>query len=246
MAKKDADIKGGGVGNFDNAIDSVPDKLLADQIEEYLLDAGSDHLQTFGGNFEGGIQLQQVPDEFANFIADIIESGRKVDSYMEIGSAAGGTVYAINHFFNCSTIVLIDDNRHPKAHVRPYILRDILRNEIIGDSHHPNTLKVAAEYCQQYDMVMIDGDHSYHGVKKDYEMYASLVRVGGLLVFHDSAIVYDPGLVGVFMLIDELCSDIDNGRNKNFTFVKEYVTEKYQRVCGIAVFEKVKAGGGCK
>lgn len=35
------------------------------------------------------------------------------------------------------------------------------------------------------DFLFIDGDHTYEGVKKDFEMYSSLVRRGGLIAFHD-------------------------------------------------------------
>lgn len=35
------------------------------------------------------------------------------------------------------------------------------------------------------DFLFIDGDHSYEGVKKDYEMYSPLVRRGGIIAFHD-------------------------------------------------------------
>ena len=36
---------------------------------------------------------------------------------------------------------------------------------------------------EQIDFLFIDGDHTYHGVKRDYEMYGSLVRKGVLLLF---------------------------------------------------------------
>lgn len=35
------------------------------------------------------------------------------------------------------------------------------------------------------DFLFIDGDHSYRGVKSDYEMYGPLVRSGGIIAFHD-------------------------------------------------------------
>ncbi len=35
------------------------------------------------------------------------------------------------------------------------------------------------------DLVMIDADHSYAGVRRDFELYAPLVRPGGLVAFHD-------------------------------------------------------------
>jgi cephalosporin hydroxylase len=41
---------------------------------------------------------------------------------------------------------------------------------------------------RQIDFLFIDGDHTYNGVKQDYEMYSPLVRPGGLIVFHDICI----------------------------------------------------------
>jgi len=35
------------------------------------------------------------------------------------------------------------------------------------------------------DFLFIDGDHTYEGVKKDFELYAPLVRKGGMIGFHD-------------------------------------------------------------
>jgi predicted O-methyltransferase YrrM len=35
------------------------------------------------------------------------------------------------------------------------------------------------------DFLMIDGDHTYEGAKRDFELYAPLVRPGGLIAFHD-------------------------------------------------------------
>ena len=35
------------------------------------------------------------------------------------------------------------------------------------------------------DFLFIDADHSYEGVKKDFEIYSPLVRKGGIIAFHD-------------------------------------------------------------
>jgi len=35
------------------------------------------------------------------------------------------------------------------------------------------------------DLLYVDGDHSYAGVKADVEMYGPLVRPGGLIALHD-------------------------------------------------------------
>jgi predicted O-methyltransferase YrrM len=35
------------------------------------------------------------------------------------------------------------------------------------------------------DFLFIDGDHTYEGVRRDFEMYSPLVREGGIIAFHD-------------------------------------------------------------
>jgi predicted O-methyltransferase YrrM len=39
--------------------------------------------------------------------------------------------------------------------------------------------------CEKIDLLLIDADHRLPGVKRDYQLYAPLVREGGLIIFHD-------------------------------------------------------------
>ncbi|WP_300390896.1 FkbM family methyltransferase [Henriciella sp.] len=50
-------------------------------------------------------------------------------------------------------------------------------------STQPEALEEAAK--EQYDLLVIDGDHSYAGVKTDFENYAHLVKLGGYIIFDD-------------------------------------------------------------
>ena len=54
------------------------------------------------------------------------------------------------------------------------------------------------------DFLFIDGDHRYPGVKRDYELYASLVRPGGLIAFHDIRPNVDDTSIEVFRLWNEI------------------------------------------
>ena len=58
---------------------------------------------------------------------------------------------------------------------------------IIGNSHHDETLtKVKDSLNGEFlDLLFIDGDHSYEGVKLDYMKYKELVSPGGYICFHD-------------------------------------------------------------
>lgn len=58
---------------------------------------------------------------------------------------------------------------------------------ILGDSHSTDTLSEVVNILSGdlVDLLFIDGDHTYTGVKSDYEMYSTLVRPGGIIAFHD-------------------------------------------------------------
>lgn len=51
------------------------------------------------------------------------------------------------------------------------------------------------------DLVFIDGDHSYEGVRTDWLLFEPKVRPGGLILFHDKMNVRD--FPGIGRLIDE-------------------------------------------
>jgi predicted O-methyltransferase YrrM len=56
---------------------------------------------------------------------------------------------------------------------------------IRADSHDPQTVRSLDELRGSVDLLFLDGDHSYDGVRADFENYAPLVRPGGLIAFHD-------------------------------------------------------------
>lgn len=77
--------------------------------------------------------------------------------------------------------------RDGNAHSFDDQLRDVcmkldLKNieVIVGDSR---TLEIETG---DVDLVFIDGDHSYEGVKNDFERFGRRVRVGGALLFDDT------------------------------------------------------------
>lgn len=56
------------------------------------------------------------------------------------------------------------------------------------------------------DFLFIDGDHLYDAVKRDWELYAPLVRSGGIIVLDDAAIE-DNETVEVFKFWPEIVHD---------------------------------------
>lgn len=45
-----------------------------------------------------------------------------------------------------------------------------------------------------YDFMFIDGDHSYEGVKQDFNIYRPMLTRGGAVAFHDT-IRHEPGVI---------------------------------------------------
>ena len=55
------------------------------------------------------------------------------------------------------------------------------------DSHEYSSLEQVKTILKgrKLDFLFIDGDHTYKGVKNDFEMYSPLVKEGGIIAFHD-------------------------------------------------------------
>lgn len=66
---------------------------------------------------------------------------------------------------------------------------------IDGDSAHPNTVARLRRRLgdAQLDLLLIDGDHRYQGVRADFLAYRHLVRPGGIIAFHDIQGGHTPG-----------------------------------------------------
>ncbi len=77
----------------------------------------------------------------------------------------------------------------PFALVRKSFRRGRQRIELVdgADSQSPETLAHVGAMLggRPVDFLFLDGDHRYEAVRRDFELYAPLVRPGGLVAFHD-------------------------------------------------------------
>jgi hypothetical protein len=69
---------------------------------------------------------------------------------------------------------------------------------------HPRLIKSTSEEAYynffvmqdiKIDFLFIDGDHSYEGVKKDFELYSTLLSDKGIIVIHDTDSNYEESLI---------------------------------------------------
>jgi cephalosporin hydroxylase len=133
--------------------------------------------------------------ELAEFIK--LVAGLEPDVIVEVGVEAGGTLYAWKQL--APTVIGIDII--PSGPDPVYCSSGQPRNQhgatmIIGDSHDPANAEILAKILdgRLIDFLFIDGDHRYDGVCADYELYAPLVRSGGLIGFHDISAVRVNGI----------------------------------------------------
>src|SRR5262249_17966538 len=125
---------------------------------------------------------------------------------LEIGTNNGGTLLLFcRAAAPDATLISIDlpggrfGGGYPLARV-PYYRAFASRGQRLRllrrDSHAPGAVAAPAPPVRgrPLDFLFIDGDHSYLGVKQDFETYGPLVRAGGLIALHD--VVPAPQAVG--------------------------------------------------
>ncbi len=135
----------------------------------------------------------QKREEISGFLNYI--STKNIKNVLEIGSANGGTLFLISRTVNRNAKLISLDFGYTKFAGLMLLAKRILFNSfspegtvalINGDSHKDETcVQVIREMRGALDLLFIDGDHRYEGVKQDFEMYSPLVKTGGLIVFHD-------------------------------------------------------------
>lgn len=105
------------------------------------------------------------------------------DVLVEIGSFEGGSTLYYAHLFDLlgqGEVLSIDidhsrfEARHPRIRV------------LTGDSSSPKVLKEVEERCRgKRALVIHDGDHHREAVRRELELYARFVPVGGHLIVED-------------------------------------------------------------
>jgi predicted O-methyltransferase YrrM len=110
-------------------------------------------------------------------------------NYVEIGCYAGGSSCLVSQRKN-TNIFSIDlgtpiSPEIPKNNFTKFNIHENKYEYIQGNSHLSETLEKLKKLITDIDILFIDGDHTYSGVKKDFEMYSPLVKRGGYIIFDD-------------------------------------------------------------
>lgn len=183
------------------------------------------------------IRPWQIYEEFSRLVH--LYEELKPRHVLEIGTANGGTL-----FMHCklaapdATIISVDlpegmfGGGYPDwkrdlylKFMRPGQKLVLLRQ----DSHAPETFAEVKKHLgsAQFDYEFIDGDHTYAGVKQDFEMYGPLAKPGATIVFHD--IVVHPNSE---CKVDEFWEEI-----KVEYPSQEFISAEDRKMMGIGVIE---------
>jgi len=145
----------------------------------------------------GVLRSGQVRSEITKFLS--IVQKMKPQVIVEIGTATGGTLFTFSRILNPTGTLISIDLPYGRFgggyHVWriPFYKSFVSKHQKIfllrSDSHTKSTFNTFKQIVNKLpiDMLFIDGDHSYEGVKKDFEMYSLFVRKGGIIAFHDIA-----------------------------------------------------------
>ena len=148
----------------------------------------------------------QVPEEILAFLKLLTQ--RPPATVLEIGTDKGGTFFLLSRVAAPDALLLSLDlpvgrkSAYPAWREPLYraFRRERQRVELTRlDSHDPRTREKIRELLggRKLALLFIDGDHSYDGVKLDFEMYSPLVAGGGMIAFHDIVDRREAGACGV-------------------------------------------------
>ena len=155
----------------------------------------------------GGLLIWQYPNQFSKYLCLLKE--QNINSYIEIGCRYGGTFVLTNEYLkmfndiNKSVAVDIIDS--------PVLNYCISNDETLFIKMNSRSQEFKNYMNNNYfDLIFIDGDHSYGGVKSDYEISKNS---GKIFVFHDIISDACPGVV-------KFWNELKNTENDTYNFVE--------------------------
>jgi len=188
----------------------------------------------FAFTWNTGDWINIRPIQYRSEIQRFLEIAKGIDPQYtcEIGSAHCGTTYLLSSITK-KHVISIDKEAGP--YWRGMLLDNFpCKTEmLIGSSQCDDTVRGLARLIgnNQLDILFIDGDHSYEGVKKDFELYLPFVRENGIIAFHDIQDNVHQANCGVPKFWKEI--------SKGYPSAIEILTHPTQVACGIGVIVNV-------
>lgn len=159
------------------------------------------------------IQMEQHPGEFDQFMKFVAEKG--VQSYMEVGSKWGGTLWRVANALPVGSTIVSIDLPHGDRKTQPSLeaccedlrQRGYRVHLCLADSTLPQTVEFAGKW-KPYDLIFIDANHTLPYVTRDWRNYGPM---GNIVAFHDIGWKDKPGREGKLPIqVPELWRQIRN------------------------------------
>lgn len=124
-------------------------------------------------------QVMQVYEELVHLAYWL--RGFAPHNVMEIGTS-GATFFVLSRLATGKKVAV--DIRDLRPRIHNFMFGHEWRF-FQGDSQTSEMLGDIRRYCDAFDVVLIDGDHRYEGVKRDFENYRQLLSERGVILLHD-------------------------------------------------------------
>lgn len=221
--------------SFDKALEYLKGASLgpSSSIKDTIYRLGSVSPEYFQNKYEGGLELQQIPEELDQLSRALIKKYQgKIIDYLEIGVGSCGTLIFLSYLFEKNGIKAslhaIDNLNHyntgllenQKSRIKWCQDNIGLRfyNMDTGKREFTDWLK-----NRLFDVILVDGDHSFEGCLWDLTISVKSLKSEGWVILHDITSDACPGVREVFEL------------NKK-VFKNSYVYSN-SNTCGIGVLE---------
>ena len=201
----------------DSEIDALKSNIY---LEKLILDLGTnvekpEEQPEIVNKNGGGLYIWQYPNQFSKYLLQL--NTYNIESYMEIGCRWGGTFILTTEFLlktnSLKNSLAVDIIESP---VKRYCDANDHSNFIMLNSSSDEFKEMMND--KWFDVIFIDGDHSYNGVSNDYNICKNKSNI---FVFHD---IVSDACQGVVRFWNEL----KENENENFNFYE--FTEQYDDV----------------
>jgi hypothetical protein len=185
----------------------LQNKLFIDDRGNMYGEQYKDHVSRDGG-------LWQMPEEFADLIVFLLD--KNIKSFLNIGTFNGSSFNVLSNFLhsiNKTTCITVDPIDHNPVRDEKFVYLPETSDAFKG---------------QQFDLVFIDGMHSYEGVKLDYENVGQYAKY---CIFHDIEDAFILNTEGYNGGVPRFWDEIKNTR-KSIEFIDK---NKKLKIMGIGV-----------
>lgn len=179
--------------------------------------------------------IKQEPHEILALSSLLQKQRPKV--VLEIGTAQGGSLFLFSKLADPQALIISIDlpdgkfgggyKSYKSAFYESFATSKQQMCLLRADSHSAETFERVKEILngKKIDFLFIDGDHTYNGVRSDFNQYAQLVEENGLIGFHD--IVSSTQECEVKKFWEET--------KRNYKVTTEFINSPNQKFCGIGL-----------